>query len=105
MRRVFVANLLIILCVLAQFGCGRAPSTEDVSTSADKKKDEAAAQGEQAVQAAPASTEAPRYSGPIKLTDATAEAGINFKHNSGASGKKYLPETLGAGCAFLDYDN
>ena len=32
-------------------------------------------------------------------------AGIRFPHNSGAFGEKYLPETLGPGCAFLDYDN
>lgn len=48
---------------------------------------------------------APRPSGPIEFTDVTAQAGIHFKHNSGASGKKYLPETMGAGAAFLDYDN
>ena len=47
----------------------------------------------------------PRPSGPIEFTDVTAEAGIHFKHNSGAFGKKYLPETIGAGGAFLDYDN
>jgi len=47
----------------------------------------------------------PRPSGPIEFTDVTAQAGIHFKHNSGAFGKKYLPETLGAGCAFIDYDN
>jgi hypothetical protein len=47
----------------------------------------------------------PRPSGPIEFTDVTAQAGIRFKHNSGAFGKKYLPETIGAGCAFLDYDN
>ena len=47
----------------------------------------------------------PRPSGPIEFTDVTAEAGIRFKHNSGAAGKKYLPETIGSGCAFLDYDN
>jgi hypothetical protein len=46
-----------------------------------------------------------RPSGPIEFTDVTAQAGIHFKHNSGAFGKKYLPETLGPGCAFLDYDN
>jgi len=46
-----------------------------------------------------------RPSGPIEFTDVTAQAGIHFKHNSGAFGKKYLPETMGAGCAFLDYDN
>ena len=38
------------------------------------------------------------------LTDATAAAGIRFKHNSGAFGKKYLPETMGSGVAFLDAD-
>jgi hypothetical protein len=41
----------------------------------------------------------------FRLTDVTRAAGINFRHNSGNSGKKYLPETLGPGCAFLDYDN
>ena len=38
------------------------------------------------------------------LNDATARAGIHFEHNSGAFGAEYLPETLGPGCAFLDYD-
>jgi hypothetical protein len=38
------------------------------------------------------------------LTDVTASAGIDFRHNSGAFGAKYLPETMGPGCAFLDYD-
>ncbi len=38
------------------------------------------------------------------LVNVTAAAGIDFRHNSGAFGAKYLPETLGAGCAFLDYD-
>ena len=38
------------------------------------------------------------------LTNVTAEAGIQFQHNSGAYGGKLLPETLGSGCAFLDYD-
>jgi len=38
------------------------------------------------------------------FTDVTGTAGIHFKHNNGAYGGKLLPETLGAGCAFLDYD-
>ena len=38
------------------------------------------------------------------FTDVTASAGIDFHHNSGAFGAKYLPETLGPGCAFIDYD-
>ena len=48
---------------------------------------------------------APRPTGPIEFVDVTAEAGIRFRHNNGAAGKKYLPETLGAGAAFFDYDN
>ena len=32
-------------------------------------------------------------------------AGITFTHNNGAFGKKFLPETLGAGAAFLDFNN
>jgi hypothetical protein len=46
-----------------------------------------------------------RPSGPIEFTDVTAQAGIHFKHNNGAFGKKYLPETMGSGACFLDYDN
>ena len=41
----------------------------------------------------------------IQFRDITAQAGIQFKHNNAAFGKKYLPETMGPGCAFLDYDN
>ena len=40
----------------------------------------------------------------FRLADVTAQAGINFHHTSGAFGAKYLPETLGPGCAFFDYD-
>jgi len=40
----------------------------------------------------------------FQLTDVTSKAGISFRHNSGAYGGKLLPETLGSGCAFLDYD-
>jgi hypothetical protein len=47
----------------------------------------------------------PRPSGPIEYADVTGPAGIRFKHNSGAFGNKYLPETIGAGGAFFDYDN
>ncbi len=40
----------------------------------------------------------------FQLTDVTSKAGISFQHNSGAYGGKLLPETLGSGCAFLDFD-
>ena len=45
------------------------------------------------------------YAQKITFRDITAQAGIQFKHNNGAFGKKYLPETMGPGCAFIDYDN
>ena len=40
----------------------------------------------------------------FRFADVTQHAGIQFQHNSGAYGGKLLPETLGSGCAFLDYD-
>jgi enediyne biosynthesis protein E4 len=52
-----------------------------------------------------ANSELARPSGPIEFVDVTAQAGIHFKHNSGAYGKKYLPETMGSGVCFIDYDN
>jgi len=33
------------------------------------------------------------------------KSGIKWVHSSGKSPQKYLPESSGAGCAFLDYDN
>ena len=39
------------------------------------------------------------------FANVTAAAGIHFQHNSGAYGGKLLPETLGSGCAFFDYDS
>jgi len=47
-----------------------------------------------------ATSVAPTFS----FADVTQHAGIQFQHNSGAYGGKLLPETLGSGCAFLDYD-
>jgi hypothetical protein len=41
---------------------------------------------------------------PVSFRDVTREAGIAFVHNNGAHGKKYLPETMGSGLAFLDFD-
>ncbi len=40
----------------------------------------------------------------FRFSDVTLPAGLQFQHNSGAFGGKFLPETLGSGCAFLDYD-
>ena len=40
-----------------------------------------------------------------RFTDVTKSAGIQFVHNNGAYGEKLLPETMGSGVAFLDFDN
>jgi len=40
----------------------------------------------------------------VQFPEVTAAAGIRFTHNSGAFGKKYLPETMGSGAAFFDFD-
>ncbi|HEV7747820.1 MAG TPA: CRTAC1 family protein [Pyrinomonadaceae bacterium] len=34
-----------------------------------------------------------------------AKSGITWVHNNAHSSERHLPETVGAGCAFLDYDN
>ncbi len=38
----------------------------------------------------------------ITFPEVTQQAGIHFVHNNGAFGKKYLPETMGTGVAFID---
>jgi len=40
----------------------------------------------------------------VSFRDITAEAGIDFVHVNGAAGEALLPETMGAGAAFLDVD-
>ena len=40
----------------------------------------------------------------VKFVEITKEAGIAFVHDNGALGEKLLPETMGSGVAFLDYD-
>src|SRR2546425_9081289 len=40
----------------------------------------------------------------VKFTDVTAASGVHFVHNNGAYGDKLLPETMGGGVAFLDFD-
>ncbi|MGB5717809.1 MAG: CRTAC1 family protein [Gammaproteobacteria bacterium] len=41
----------------------------------------------------------------VIFRDITAAAGIEFVHTNGAYGDKLMPETIGSGAAFLDYDN
>ncbi len=41
----------------------------------------------------------------VQFVNVAQKAGLDFTHHSGATGKKYLPESLGAGCAFTDLDS
>ena len=41
---------------------------------------------------------------PPTFVDVTEEAGIHFKHNSGATEHKHIIETMGSGGVFFDYD-
>ena len=82
--RLFLAALAAAaLCFCA--GCHRRPATQPSTAPA-------------AAPSAPSGT-------PPRFVDVTAAAGIQFLHNTGGFGKKYLPETLGSGVAFLDYNN
>jgi enediyne biosynthesis protein E4 len=51
------------------------------------------------------STGGPVATSAVTFRDVTQQSGIHFVHNNGAFGKKFLPETLGPGVAFIDYDN
>ncbi len=60
---------------------------------------------EQTPVAAPRAAAAPVHEPPaLPFTDVTREAGIDFRHVSGAHGERLLPETMGSGAAFFDYD-
>jgi hypothetical protein len=104
-------RFVLVVCVLVA-GCRPKPVEEP------KQSSPSSTNPEQQVSVAPAeprpdnssvqkiaSSGAPRPSGPIEFVDATAQSRIGFKHNSGAFGKKYLPETMGSGVCVFDYDN
>jgi hypothetical protein len=52
-----------------------------------------------------ANTGGPATTSAVTFRDISQQSGIHFTHNNGAFGKKFLPETLGSGVAFIDYDN
>jgi enediyne biosynthesis protein E4 len=79
--------LLSALAAAALAGCSRSGSGVRLS-SADKGVSQTAANPDRLPQ----------------FHDVTAKAGIRFTHVSGASERRYVPETMGAGCAFLDFN-
>jgi len=101
--RVKLAGCLVLLA--AFIGCKqKTAEPQPSSPQVPAQPAQSAAPSSSSTTALP-SPVAARPSGPIQFTDVTAQAGINFKHNSGAFGKKLLPETMGSGACFIDYDN
>lgn len=99
LRTIFYPSLIALLIIS---GCKRhEPSPLPNVASRSASPDASAPKGP----VKDVKPEVDRPVGPIQFTDVTAQAGIHFRHNSGAFGKKYLPETMGSGVCVLDYDN
>ena len=81
-------NICTTLCLLAATVITAAAGTHAVRAEGPQKGNQAAAP----------------ISG-LHFEDVTRAAGIHFTHNTGTFGKKWLPETMGPGVAFIDYDN
>lgn len=97
----------IIALTLLNAACQK-QATEALATATPTPSTEAAPQAAASASPSPSDTLPPidpAKFAPVQFTDVTAQAGIRFKHNNGAYGKKYQPETNGSGCAFIDYDN
>jgi len=90
----FLAGLVAsVAAACVVLGCGRIGSSDPDAPRLDP------------VRYGAPGAESPSLIGKPIFTDVTARAGIRFRHETGAFGQKYMPETMGSGCAFLDYDN
>src|SRR5689334_13511124 len=89
MRKAFISWGLSLFLLLPISGCVTPPADEKASGTADQRANSGAtsAQPDAAQTEAPQPAQAPRYSGPIEFADVTTQAGLHFKHNSGAFGK------------------
>ncbi|MEN8174145.1 MAG: CRTAC1 family protein [Pseudomonadota bacterium] len=94
--RVFRVSLLLLaigaIIVLAVWLIGLAPPQQPEVQEAQIRAPEA-----------PVREEAHRPP-PVVFADVTQEAGVNFSHINGAYGERLMPETMGSGLAFIDYD-
>ena len=100
--------ILATVVLVALSSCSRKPEEKAPPTPAATAERKAPAPPETAPQQ-PAAAKAQAETTPppdgFLFTDITRYAGIKFKHFNDASPRKYLPETMGAGVAFFDYDN
>lgn len=95
----------VSLFVALLLGCkpAQAPLRSEVKIE-QPKQETSDAIPDQTTTSRTAGAQQTRPSGPIRFVDVTNPAGIHFRHNSGAFGKKYLPETMGSGVCVIDYD-
>lgn len=85
-------RLFVLVMVLAQAACG--PASEVPSSAGPAESSSSS----------PRNSKAPPDAG-VQFQDAAAASGVDFVHRNGAFGRKWLPETMGSGAAFLDYDS
>jgi hypothetical protein len=90
-RFLFLLSLLLLTC--------KTPSEKSAPPAAPstQKQTQPAGAPPQLTATAPPASEGP-------FTDITDSSGITFKHFNDASARRYLPETMGSGAAFFDYD-
>jgi enediyne biosynthesis protein E4 len=105
MKHSFVNYLSLcpILLLLLNTACHQ-QNTNNSQSNATPAQTVASSTPEASPSASPTPLDPSKFT-PVEFTDVTQQAGIRFRHNNGAFGKKYLPETNGSGCAFIDYDN
>jgi hypothetical protein len=61
-------------------------------------------QADTGIEPAPAPSPEIRPAGTVRFVDVTASSGLDFVHNTGAFGEKWLPETMGSGVVLFDRD-
>ncbi len=96
--RVFRWSLLVVAALAALLALGLYLYRDQ---GAPKAVEEAVIEAPEAARRVTAAAMEPPA---IPYHDITREAGIDFTHVNGASGEKLLPETMGSGVAFIDYD-
>lgn len=93
-RRAFILSLLVIVSLMVAgtlfYWLGHPPARETPVEAAQVQ--------------APRLPATPSQPPAAVFTDITEAAGIGFVHINGAYGERLMPETIGSGAAFLDYD-
>ena len=90
----FFLRITLLACVAHFMACGEEETEAPTPTSEYTRRptaDYAVGRGQE---------EAPA----LRFVEMAAAAGIEFKHNNGARGDRWMPETIGSGCALFDYD-